>query len=735
MSQAQTLTANTWPVGTEVTLLNVTWDSAYKDVVAWDSQAERDQWFDDQVANSEQVYYSKKYSYCKPGQPIALDVPYSSAYKYNYVRVKNPRQPVEGEEEPLTYFYFIVDTVMVNAKVTLATLQLDLITTYQFGLRFGQTFLEGGHWPMGFAWESFTNNTFAPDTNELFAYNRARIELTAPEGLDCGSEYAVNAKKWYFLGDDDGTTGYVIVMTTIDLFADPGTVDDPNLTMANGQIVDGLPSGCNVYLFEADYYTKFCQQLSKYSWVAQGIVSITTYPAKFPVTTIGYGHMFGDSSNVEIKLVSRSSQTNVFASYPIVDNLYQAYSEYGVQWMAKLYTYPFAVIELSGFQGNSVFLKPELFNVGSMNLQLYGTLLPPFSKVACFPVAYNMGDDSAQQGIDFTYKAIGDSGTTRIGNIYSGDFLDTALWLSDFPQFSIVNSNYLTYMASSAHTRAYQYNSAGWTLQKGNAATNLTYNQMRQTQETERYNRYGAGGTTLSALPAAMGNLGTDLTNAFTFDTGNTVMDDALTAGTGMVTEAANSALVTLAGKTASAMQQSAVYSQMSGNNAFNANQQLTASLAGQNRDMALWANQGDYENAIRGIDAAYQDAALQAPSVLGQMGGEGFNWAHGLVGVNVNFKTITGSALRRVADIFMRYGYKYGRMVNLAQQGFTAFKCMDHFSYWKTQETYLTCARANEWEKTAIRGIFEKGVTVWGNPDEIGTIDIKTNRPIYRSE
>jgi len=32
---------------------------------------------------------------------------------------------------------------------------------------------------------------------------------------------------------------------------------------------------------------------------------------------------------------------------------------------------------------------------------------------------------------------------------------------------------------------------------------------------------------------------------------------------------------------------------------------------------------------------------------------------------------------------------------------------------------------------KQAIRGIFEKGVTVWANPADIGTIDIGDNAPL----
>ena len=35
----QKLTPNTWPVGTEVTLMQVPWDANYRDIVIWDDVA------------------------------------------------------------------------------------------------------------------------------------------------------------------------------------------------------------------------------------------------------------------------------------------------------------------------------------------------------------------------------------------------------------------------------------------------------------------------------------------------------------------------------------------------------------------------------------------------------------------------------------------------------------------------------------------------------------------------
>ena len=55
----------------------------------------------------------------------------------------------------------------------------------------------------------------------------------------------------------------------------------------------------------------------------------------------------------------------------------------------------------------------------------------------------------------------------------------------------------------------------------------------------------------------------------------------------------------------------------------------------------------------------------------------------------------------------------------------------MNKFTYWQLQATYLTGQISEEFKNT-IRGIFEKGVTVWNNPNDIGMDTANTtNTPI----
>lgn len=704
----QKLTPDTWPVGTEVTLMQVPWDANYRDIVIWDDVQQRNAYLDAQ-AISGTGWRSKRFSYCRPNEPISVPVPYSAAYKYNYVVVQNPMQPVDGEEQPLKLCYFILSTDYVAPGATQLTLQLDVIQTYQFGVCLGNMFVERGH--MGVSNAVFKNGVHNLQGQYLRKY------LNVPEGLDIGDSYVMANHEWYPLTDASTfAIGKIIIISSADLAADPGTTDNPNLNVADGQNADGIPSGCNVYSMDLSTFKAALNAMKEKSWVAQCIQSVSTFPARLLSAGVDV-ELFGNSG-VTVQFLGETDTLELpLKTYATTGNIYQQLSNGvpdGYHDLYKAYTYPYSVIELTAYNGNSVFVKPELVYGNTLALTVIGCAVAPFARIGVFPTNYGQAFEGGQPVNYNQYTWHGFDGSDHTGVIPSGDFLDSCLWLADFPQFSIVNSNYITYLASTAHTRAYQYESAGWQNAKSNAASDLAYTQaMNQTalNEANRYDQGPIGAPQIANYAGqAMG-----------------AIESGLNRLTGQPAVSSNE--VTLAGAANYLAQR------QTGNLAFNATQDLSRQVAGQNLDYAKYAARGDYANQIAAINATVQDAALQAPSTVGQMGGQGFMWKNGLVGFAVNYKTAGGAAMRTVCDFWARYGYKIQRFYNFGNAKMSALKVMNHFSYWKVSETYITCAKANEAEKDAIRGVLEKGVTVWGNPSEIGNIAPAANAPLYNIE
>ena len=704
----QKLTPNTWPVGTEVTLMQVPWDANYRDIVIWDDVRQRNAYLDAQ-AISGTGWRSKRFSYCRPNEPISVPVPYSAAYIYNYVVVQNPVQPVDGEEQPLKLCYFILSTDYVAPGTTQLTLQLDVIQTYQFGVCLGNMFVERGH--MGVSNAVFKNGVQNLQGQYLRKY------LNVPEGLDIGDSYVMANHEWYPLTDASAfDIGKIIIISSADLAADPGTVDNPNLNVADGQNADGIPSGCNVYSMGLSTFKAVLNAMKEKSWVAQCIQSVSTFPAR--LLSAGTDVQLFGNSGITMQFLGETDTLELpLKTYATTGNIYQQLSNGvpdGYHDLYKAYTYPYSVIELTAYNGNSVFVKPELVYGNTLALTVIGCAVAPFARVGVFPTNYGQAFEGGQPVNYNQYTWHGFDGSDHTGVIPSGDFLDSCLWLADFPQFSIVNSNYITYLASTAHTRAYQYESAGWQNAKSNAASDLAYTQAMNHTALNAANRYDQGPIGAPQIANYAGQaMG--------------AIESGLNRLTGQPAVSSNE--VTLAGAANYLAQR------QTGNLAFNATQGLSRQVAGQNLDYAKYAARGDYANQIAAINATVQDAALQAPSTVGQMGGQGFMWKNGLVGFAVNYKTAGGAAMRTVCDFWARYGYKIQRFYNFENAKMPALKVMSHFSYWKVSETYITCAKANEAEKDAIRGVLEKGVTVWGNPSEIGNIAPVVNAPLYNIE
>ena len=713
----QKLTPNTWPVGTEVTLMQVPWDANYRDIVVWDNQAQRDAYFDKLAAQDSKAWRSKQFSYCRPNEPINVPVPYSAAYKYNYAVVKNPMQPVDGEVEPLTLCYFVVSTEYVAPATTQLTLMLDVVQTYQFGVCLGNMFVERGHMAM--------SNTWFKDGLQNVQGQYLRKYLNVPEGLDVGDSYVQANHEWYPLTDaSTGDIGKIIIVSSADLAADPGSVDSPNLNVADGQLADGIPSGCNVYSMTLSTFRAVLQAMKDKSWVAQCIQSVSTFPARLLSAGVDV-ELFGNTG-VTIQFLGETDTLGIpLKTYATTGNVYQqlsngvpgAYHEF-----YKAYTYPYSVIEITAYNGNSVFIKPELVLGNTLALTVIGCALAPFARVGVFPTNYGKAYEDGNPVNNNNYTWHGFDGSDHTGTIPSGDFLDTCLWIADFPQFSIVNSNYITYLASTAHTRAYQYESAGWQNAKSNAAADLQYSQAQNQIALNEANRYQNN----PDIRPQLAQIGSNVTG-WASDIYGANRAGANNSARGGVTEmgamgAAQAALGVV----------SYGLDRFSGNMAFDATQNLSRQVAGQNLDYAKYAARGDYANQIAAINATVQDAALQAPSTVGQMGGQGFMWKNGIVGFAVNYKTCGGAAMRTVCDFWARYGYKIQRYYNFDSAGMTSLRVMSNWSYWKVAETYLTCARANEAEKDAIRGVLEKGVTVWADPAKIGAVGVSDNTPLY---
>lgn len=687
----------TWTANSEITICNVPWNADYRDIYRAPNQVALNSYIDGLESNGTRLVTPVQLKF---GEPISLDIPYNQAIEYNYLRVTNARQPIPGDKIK-SFYYFIQHVEYVSPNNTRFWLQVDAVQTFIYDTRFGNCYVERGH--LGIA------NTKQFD-------NYGRDYLTVPEGMDVGGEYQIVDKRTKAItrvqdSIAGASVGYrVMVVSTVALDKDYGTIEKPLLNSATGSMMQHLPNGSEIYLFNAgSELQRFLKAASDKPWITQGIISIQAIPRDYaiPVTSVtGAGVTFDKVQPGALAKVKYSMYNNWR------DNVRVLNVPYRYRSLKKFLTYPYCVLELTSYSGTPLLIKPESWNDNDATVVEMPHFAPPNPRMAFYPFRYNAADTS---GVINNANGVFNDG---------GEFLDMATGISNFPTFSTVNNSYAAFLASQSNSIAFQHSSADWSQQKA-----LTGAQLAQSQS-------GMG----IAASQDLNSIGINASMASTALQNETLAKSTMLGAAGSIASGIAMGPAGIAGGVGSAITQGlGAAIQADSNNqqmgistgasrdSNSRSNSLTGQIADSNKGYADMAAQGDYANAIAGINAKVQDAKLIQPTTSGQMGGESFLLANYQWGYDLKVKLMDSGAMRTLGEFWLRYGYNVNTFYRMPE----SLMCMTNFTYWKLKETYILSSKCPEEYRQTLRGIFEKGVTVWSNPNDIGRIDTSDNTPL----
>lgn len=696
-----------WTAGTVVTLVNAPWTSDYRDIVSKDTSI--DAWIDRQ--RNKLVVNNMRHM--RLNQPVKIDAPFEVAAQFNYIRATNPAQPVQGSL-PSTYYYFIQSVEYGAPNTTILNVQLDVWATFRDKVSIGRAYVERGH--IGIA---------NANVDEVGGW---RTYLTVPEGLDVGAEMYI-AQTWHHeiasaRGKTISDTNYSMMVTTsVDLEQTPTSEENAKVVTATGSRLENLPNGGGIYIFDdKESLGMFLTQNKDRAWITQGITSIMAVP---PIDDMGY-----QMSNANVPGLPAGSVKKFLGGTPSYKAVQMAKN-----WMEKhpipqryrhlkkFFTYPYTAFELTTFNGQPLILKPELlWDIGNslpVNVRILYHLNPGSARVTFYPQGYNAYSNANNIGW------VPDEGV-----VYdSGEFLDFSCHINNFPMFSVVNNSYAAFMASNRNQIAYQHTSSKWDQQRAmmgaqtsmnNAQSGLemtgSMNQADQARISQNANLANLTAGRQGAVDLVQGGI----------SAGNQVLHGDIVGGL-------LNGVSSMGGAAANTMIQQDNNTRSASIQAGYANAATSASLTNQtnvmynNVNYARQAAKGDYANAIAGIQAKVQDAQMLQPTTSGQVGGESFNLAQVGWAVFIRLKTISPLAFREVGEYWLRYGYVINRWIDLPEN----LMVMTKMTYWKVVDAQVFADGCPEEYRMTIRGILEKGVTCWKNPDEIGRIDPATNTPL----
>lgn len=703
-----------WTAGTRIDLVNVPWNNDYRDVVKFIDRQALNTYIDGLQSAGIRI---DGLTYAKPGQDIYINIPHNRANRFNYLRASNDLMPIENDLQK-DYYYFIIDTEFVAPNTTRLRLQLDVWQSYVYDVLLGNCYIERGH--IGIA----NANNFN---------NYGRDYLTIPEGIDVGSEYRIIERrsetliKNNIVSSSDQVNGDIVVVSAVDIQASGGTAEAPELVTASGSQINGMPSGADFYVFESvAAFTNFMNSIADKPWVSQGIISVTYMPS---VTRYG-STPTGDEKVIQLITLPIKHAMNINWRDDILNAVPERY-----RTLKKFLTSPYMMIELTTWTGNPAILKPESWNNANAEVMERASFVPPNQRVEFIPKSYNAVNgaeiDNLYDLTDAQVAAIPAyaSYLTEAGDD-GGEYLDVTVTIRNFPSLPIVNDMAISYLASNANTIPYQFSAADWTQQRAlgmasgqyDIATGAAHNMMNQVgsmmnadiAQTANVNRTQAAQAIVNSANAGVTGIGNAITPSGFLGSAISGTSQAITTGVNAgIGIASNDEALGIRNR-------QAVESLVS-------NDKQNQLVRDTNKQLADWAAKGDYASSIAGINAKVRDAALTQPSVSGQFSGEAHQIATNKMEFSIRWKMIDLSAIRVIGEYWLRYGYAIRAFINVPP----SLMVMSNFTYWKLSETYITSGNIPEGFKQAIRGIFEKGVTVWADPAKLGRIDLADNTPL----
>lgn len=499
-----------------VKLLRVSWASDYRHVVNWASERDRDAWFDAQQGN---VIELQQGTLRTQTDRITLDVPYDVALTYNYAYLRVPQitqdRPIDHEQAGgiRTVCAFIVGCEYLSPSATEITLSVDFWTTYLPYKSVHGMILERGHAPM-WALDASTyledpidrcENLLAPDINVgtaevvrggdfaplSVAHPMYVIASTIPygeiDGIATATSQSSTPPSYY---DIDARNGHQVGVSGYQWASGKGyaNMDSPSTaTHADGSI----PSGLYYYgiLGSAVSTGALDTLLSSLPVFALSCKAVFVVPSD--LVTVGRTHTI---SGIALRELTNKGLQAV-RSFDVNKQLFDYPAKYAE--IAKLYTEPYAHLEVSDDLGNSVTVAIENTDGTVEVSQMLSIAFPALEwRAAVTNVASTAGD------IRYAWARL--NGSLASKTVTNADFANT------FLDFGI--PTYALYLESRTEQALTSWASAQ--QQRANAL--LAYQSTMRSANTSEQNTLASNAT---ARANAYRSADTSVTN--TANTGN----------------------------------------------------------------------------------------------------------------------------------------------------------------------------------------------------------------------
>lgn len=766
---------NQWQQGATLTLMSVPWGvydaGIMTDRPGFDTTEARDKWFTERIASATNTTESHVLdTLVRYQMKDYVDLPFTFDYTslYNYLIVDYPSAPVSGGTKGIKRWFFHITSIDYSApSTTRVSLIPDWWTTVAPLLDISHMVLARGHAPVA-----------ETSVSAFLANPIANSEMLLAPDVDYGTNTIVASQKNDVL--NSGTVYAVICTKNVQLHSVGSSHYSALPTASN--LVDGLPSDYQIAVNANNLWTFLKNWESQAPQTVQALD--TVYLCSDKLINLGdSGTLFG----VTFWFMSSKKYTST-------TKLTQESFGYAgnIKHLAKLYTSPYAHIEVADSEGNTTTINVEDLASSEVSIECALNGAFPWLNIS----THILGNGGAKSSITFR--------TTQANEFTAGGKWYETLVAWKVPCFSIYQSNasandykthwsreqrkndtetvYSNTTASAATAKTNADNSAATAAQNNAvmvaAATNTVSNTINSNNTIAR-----AQVTKLSAdwdsdfsvssaqlvadqnavgLAAANNEAISNATMASQFISG---LGSALTGDVGGVISSATGIATT--GVTQAASQASFVMSQSNNSSLYKA-----ATSASSNKlnaaNVFSSAQSGASNSTLRSNTAINNNASTSTTNNSAALVRQNASNTQSTTNANAartrtnTYNSITNSINEAALQAPLKFGVaqngeyastrpmvlsvnvitesksaikqaatqflRYGYALNQAFD-FESWNCMKNFTYWQVSDIWATGVDSVPEEgQDAVRRMLYNGVTCWRDPDKIGKVSIYDN-------
>lgn len=719
--------------------------SGIGNVVYFGTREARDAWFD-AIPDSECYRFETKFKELHRDLVIDVPVPYDMCAKHNYLRVQYSKLAnddslleYEGNDGLREWFWFVREVEFIAPNTTRLHLLDDAFQTWIYDVNVSGMILERGHAPM-----------MAMRADEYLQNPIENCEYLLTEDVNFGDTMRTQHIDACILNAGEM---YACIATTADPFGDYGSqyAETLNVPARSYYENNGLPS---VYVFATKaenintILNNIDHRLPQFKQTIQAI-----FFASKDLITIKESFTFTD---IECFIVDSERKTLDFVK--LEKDLFGYPEQYAD--MAKLYTFPYAEIDITDENGNSSVVRIEDTN-GKIEVSAMLALSFPFLKIDAHLLGIGGNDRAVIQ-----YRNITAQDFTIGGNWYEFVYdwniptfavvLDPAIeydystyfdrkqartdyyaaWNNAYDIADTQSANASLQIAANSATTAASNTSATSTANADvvyNIAkaladnTTISANALSTIEANEMQGSISAGGAAVSGLAGAVtnavtGNVAGAVSSAVSGVVGaattiaSTNIANGLTATQAGNAQLSNNAHANIANVNTNAK----VGYQTSCASSITGTQNSLTSGTTANSVATQKGNSDRIANAAQSaIDNGIKQGALRAPLQFGTFA-NGETAATKPQGLFAQIRTQSKAAISAAGDEFARYGYAYNKQWHFNGD----WNIGRYFTYWKLRDFWVSNLNVPDMYMDRLRFFLFGGVTIWRKPEYIGKIN-----------